>query len=836
LEAIDMRARLITSAPQGSPGFLVPEALRAAAWEEVARRRAERTLVARFGARLARPSLPQSLRPRFASRSSYYKHCKAALTKVLSPYWQGSRAALKKRLRATLHPRRRDVGLLSGLLRATVVPAALAVFMLAVPAEPAHGATFCAVSFTEQSGPANPFDGVDAGSGSAPAFGDLDGDGDLDAVIGVDDGTLKYFQNVGTALEPDFVEQTGAGTPFDGVVVETLATPALADLDGDGDLDAVVGSLLGTPAYFQNMGTALSPVFVEQTDDANPFGDVNFGASSTLAFGDLDGDGDLDATVGEADGAVWYYQNAGTALEPIFVEQTGAANPFDGVDAGSRSTPALADIGGDGDLDVVLGNIGGTLQYYENTGTAVDPVFVAPSGGDAPFDGANVGGFSIPAFADLDGDGDLDALVGNVEGTLAYFENTSNPSLPMVQERANTANLFDGADVGDNSKPVLVDLDGDGDLDVVVGEYWGRLSYFKNTGTTQAPVYQLLEDDANPFDRVGVGYRSAPALVDLDDDGDLDLVVGGGGYSDYEWYFRSVVEYHENVGTAQAPVFVKQSGEDNPFNDLNVSDTPSPALADLDGDGDLDLLLGDYSGYLNHFKNIGTAQSPVFVEPPDEESVFDGVIVGIDSAPVFADLDNDGDLDAVVGGGDLKYFKNTGTVLAPAFEEQTGAANPLGEVISGQRPHPAFGDLDGDGDLDALVGAVDGRLRHFTNTGTALAPVFTPPELGPNPLGDLEVSSHSTATFGDLDGDGDLDALVGEYDGPMNYLRNEGTAIAPDFVREFGPGDPFSSFGSWHNRTPVFADLDGDGDLDVIIGGGQYHGALRYYKNTGTAL
>jgi uncharacterized protein (DUF2141 family) len=273
------------------------------------------------------------------------------------------------------------------------------------------------LALAEQAGAANPFNGADVGSSSKPSFADLDGDGDLDAVVGGIYGTLRYFENTGSATAPAFTERTGAANPFNGVDVGDFSAQSFADLDGDGDLDAVVGEQDGTLNYFENTGSAIAPVFTERTGAANPFNGVDIGSTSTPSFADLDGDGDLDAVAGANDGTLHYFENTGTAIAPAFTERTGAANPFNGVDLGFASTPVFADTDGDGDLDAVVGESDGTLNYFENTGSASAPAFTARTGAANPFNGVDVGYFSAPSFADIDGDGDLDAVVGSRTAT-----------------------------------------------------------------------------------------------------------------------------------------------------------------------------------------------------------------------------------------------------------------------------------------------------------------------------------------------------------------------------------------------------------------------------------
>ncbi len=258
----------------------------------------------------------------------------------------------------------------------------------------------------------NPFSTVDVGQYSTPSFADLDGDGDLDAVVGGGDGNLNYFRNTTPpAIAPDFAEQTGAANPFNGFDVSSRSAPSFADLDSDGDLDAIVGEDDGNLNYFENTGSAVAPAFAAAVVDPSGLADVGF--SSAPSFADLDGDGDLDVIVGEDDGNLNYFENTGSAIAPAFIAQTGVANPFNGFDVGFASTPSFADLDGDGDLDAVVGEqIFGTLNYFENTGSATAPAFTARTGTANPFSGVDVGYSSAPSFADLDGDGDLDAIVG----------------------------------------------------------------------------------------------------------------------------------------------------------------------------------------------------------------------------------------------------------------------------------------------------------------------------------------------------------------------------------------------------------------------------------------
>ncbi|KAH8061973.1 calcium ion binding protein [Aureococcus anophagefferens] len=492
-----------------------------------------------------------------------------------------------------------------------------------------------------------------------------------------------------------------ANGPFDGIRVGAFSAPALADLDGDGDLDLVVGDQTGALYYYENVGSAASPSYAAVTGTANPFDGIDVGSKSAPALVDLDGDGDLDLVVGAGDGVLNYYENVGSAASPSYAAVTGAANPFDGIHVGEFSAPAFADLDGDGDLDLVVGEWMGALFYYENVGSAASPSYAAVTGSASPFDGIDIGSRSAPAFADVDGDGDLDLVVGISLGSLFYYENVGSAASPSYAAVTGAATPFYGIDVGGHSAPALADVDGDGDLDLVVGKYHGALYYYENVGSAASPSYAAVTGAANPFDGIDVGDESAPALADLDGDGDLDLVVGESEGALYYYEGAGTVFYYENVGNAASPRFEARTGSANPFDGIEVDEISKPEFADLDGDGDLDLVVGELMGALYYYENVGSAASPSF-NPYHYDYPYYFDYAGA-ANPSTASTSN----------GALYYYENVGSAASPIYAAVTGS--PFDGIDVGDYSAPAFADLDGDGDLDLVVGSQDGFLDFFAN-------------------------------------------------------------------------------------------------------------------------
>jgi VCBS repeat-containing protein len=721
------------------------------------------------------------------------------------------------------------------------------------------------VTLTDGAGASNSglaqFTAITDGSDVVPAFServnfsfaDIDGDGDADMVVSSLSWTgLRYFENTGDASAPVFTEQTGTpADPFT-AVSETFDSPLLYDLDGDGDFDLIGGGYGGLVTYYENTGTELAGVFEARTGAQNPFEDTP-GSSGTasVALGDVDGDGLADLLVGEFNGGLTYYKNTGTASDPVFTVQTGSDNPFDAIAPGDfLSSPALVDLDGDGDLDLDLGASEGH-RYFENTGTASSPVMTEHVGGN-PF--PDMFDQSRSAFVDLDGDGDLDDVVAGYGGGMTSYINAApvgtvlhidiQSDLPqlsdltfqiiLLQSEVQTPQLLDGdvtvtdpaGGLADGSLKLAGVLPEDNITILAVGDGVGEINYDAMTGVVS-------------YGGVAIGTASggdgADFVVDFNSNADaasVEALIERLAFSDTDASFTQTRSLQlqlfnaagESSGDAHG--FVTQSPLFGYVGAI-FAEEPTPALADLDGDGDLDMIMGDAYGQISLLVNIGDSHMPLFA-PIDGLFYNLPTIDGGYSSPALADIDGDGDFDLIVGNdyGGIQVFENTRSGAAgPYFEELTGADNPFdGVSLSGGGAAPTFADVDGDGLVDAVIGTGDNVLHYFHNTGTAEAPVFTEQFGGDNPFeGVTAASGYIVPALGDIDGDGDLDLYLGDADWGYFY-ENQGTAQAPNFVLGQAPFQPPLG-GATH---PVFADIDADGDLDMVAGSSDYQSLIIY--------
>ncbi len=543
-----------------------------------------------------------------------------------------------------------------------------------------------------------------------PQLVDADGDGDLDLFVQEVTGSVALYQREGEADGlPRFVFRTPRYGDLD--VGEWYR---FADVDADGDLDLLAEQPFGYIKYYRNDGVRGGYEFVlaadtlKDTDGTPIFSD----RQNIPQLGDLDCNRRSDLLIGRLDGTVGRYE--AVPSEPgrapafrlvaqefegirIIGQQVGPPMPFaPGPSMHGANTMALADHDGDDDLDLFWGDFFEPgLLLIPNSGTCPAPTFRSTPVQFPVGRPLLTSGYNAPTFGDLSGDGRADLVIGVLGGAYNPLR-TSAENLYYLARGAGAGEewevrsrrLLPVLDIGSETIPAIADLDGDGDLDLLLAnkldpsDLQRSFVYrLENVGSAVRPAFRMRA----PVE-LGKRFHAAPAFGDLDGDGRLDLIMGQWGPR-LAWY-RGTAHGHEPVDTALVTI-------------TRGSNTV-PTLGDLDGDGDLDLIVGESSGWLNYYRNDGGASEPRFALVSDE---FQRIQLGRRSAPLLSDLDGDGDLDLLVGSesNGLALFRNEGTRTVPRLARDSAFSVPAPVLAA-----PAAGDLDGDGDLDLVVGGAGG--------------------------------------------------------------------------------------------------------------------------------
>jgi len=616
---------------------------------------------------------------------------------------------------------------------------------------------------------------------------------------------------------------------------------------------------------------------------------------------DFDFDGDLDLFVFDrsSDNIRVFLQKELGGIKYYELSYNAAA--FFPSDVRYRAT--MIDYNQDGKNDLFCYGIGG-IKVYKNVGDAINGLQweVAKNLLYSDNWGANlnlyVSSADIPAIVDVDGDSDIDVLSYHIGGQhLQYHKNMSmeNYGIPdslefvlmnecwgTFREDVNTNSLF----LNDNTPPctqgnlpnaesptqnpnqeklkpteqtpkhagstiLALDYDNNGVKDLVLGDVsFGNLNLLINGGTnvnTNSPMISV--DPLFPSNSTPINLEIFPAgfYVDVDFDGMKDLIVGTNAKNVSE--NETSILFYKNTGTNALPNFIFQTNAFLQEEMIEHGTGSSPVIVDLDNDGKKDLFVSNFfrhlplqlrEGSIAYYKNTGSVNDPEFTFIDYNFLNLNQSGYGIKMQATFGDITGDGLKDLILGleNGSLVYLENTSSLPSISFGTPViNFTDDQGAIISaGSYAAPQLFDLNNDGLLDLIIGKKTGELLYYQNIGTANSPSF---QLTNSLLGNIDIATTSpegypTPHFFRLNTTTHL--FLGGIDGNLMYYDDIDANIAS--------GNSFNLVSGNYLGIQVGAyssffvdDIDNDGNLNLFVGqdlGGVFH--LEHNPNGSTSL
>jgi hypothetical protein len=481
--------------------------------------------------------------------------------------------------------------------------------------------------------------------------------------------------------------------------------------------------------------------------------------------------------------------------------------------------PALADQDGDGDMDIINFSSSGyqiehqknlsvekgygldslifeTTDYtwgdiIENNCSLVLNQYMTKPGNNSetnPNKTSLHSGACLMCF-DRDGDGDQDLIMGDIScNAVNYAENGGTPSTSHV---IDTTKLYPNYPAKASTQVVKItnfpctyylDIDNDNKKDLIASpsainsENYKSVWYYRNSSTTSTVNFSFVQNNFLQDEMIEVGEGAYPVLIDIDADGLKDLIIGNTGYFTVNTA-QTALTYYRNVGTLSKPTYsliTRDYAGVSTFAITNSLYAVVPAFGDLDGDGDVDMILADYYGKIAWYENTGGFGNPC------NFSIFKNNYFNLGSIsspyPQIIDVNRDGKNDLLVGtrNGKLSYFQNTGSITTPTFVLQT---NFFGKVYV-KRDAIAFGSdgscspfmFDVGGSYKLLCGSMSGYLYYYDNIDGNLSGTFNAVDTTVNYIND---GLRSAVQYEDLNNDGKRDLIIGNYSGGLSFYSSK---------------------------------------------------------------
>ncbi len=624
----------------------------------------------------------------------------------------------------------------------------------------------------------------------------------------------------------------------DTVLVQTISGTTLAnpwagglnflqvsdiDLNYDGIMDLFVFDRTGNKvSTFINGGTANT---VDYKYDAS-YRDKFPKMSSWVLLRDYNCDGKMDIFTHTSLG-IRVFINDGdavnglhfTLVKPVvysYYIDTSPPSNYLNLYVMSSDIPAIYDVDDDGDLDILTFDFAGSRMQFnknfslENYGTCdslnyfmlVDECFgdfeenfssnavtldvCGPTDHISPVPENNNNrnarhAGSCTLCADLDGDNIRDLLIGDISfNNITFLKNGGTlQSADIVAQHTDFPTYSTSVNSPLFPCAFYVDVNNDQVRDLLVSPNSNTCSisdkslwWYKNTNTDDSAYFAFQQVNFLQNDMVEVGEGAYPAFVDFNNDGLMDVIIGNYGYPNTGCVYTSKMTALKNIGTPTQPKFELFSKDFASMGALNLQNLV-PTFGDLDNDGDVDMVVGASDGRMYYYQNTAAAGLPAnYTLNP---TFFSGMLFGQFCAPQLFDINRDNKLDLVIGrsNGKLNYYKNIGSSNNPQFSVDSanynfGNINVTSINVSNGFSYPCV--FEYNGHYEMFVGSASGRIYRFTDIDNNLNGTFT---LVDSVFQNLYEGERCAPALYDLNNDSKLDMLVGNYSGGVSLFMGD---------------------------------------------------------------